>query len=133
MRDDLRLKVLFAELMHERDHLALVVDEYGGTAGLVTLEDLVETLLGIEIMDEADAVRDMQVLAREKWLERAHRLGLVTDAHEIVNGDPGASEQEGAPGVAGILSEKVGPAEGELSEPARPGAGEKASEKGGAG
>lgn len=75
--DRLSLRELFDRLIADRDHLALVVDEYGGTAGLVTIEDLVETLLGLEIMDEADSVNDMQALARQKWRERAQRLGVV--------------------------------------------------------
>ena len=78
----LTLRRLFDRLMNERDHLALVVDEYGGTEGLVTLEDLLETLLGLEIVDEADAVHDMQLLARRKWTERARRLGLVLEDSE---------------------------------------------------
>ena len=78
----LPLSQLFERLMNDRMHLALVVDEYGGTAGLVTLEDVVETLLGLEIVDEADAVNDMQELAREKWRQRAEKLGLVLDAEE---------------------------------------------------
>ena len=49
--DRSRLRDLFERLMKDRAHVALVVDEYGGTAGLVSLEDLVETLLGLEIVD----------------------------------------------------------------------------------
>lgn len=67
---------LFDKLVQERMHVAIVVGEYGGTSGLVTLEDIVETLLGLEIMDEADSVEDMQRLAREKWKLRARRMGI---------------------------------------------------------
>ncbi len=68
---------VFESLLKAREHIALAVDQYGGTAGVITLEDLVETLLGMEIVDEADGVRDMQALAREQWRKRARRLGLL--------------------------------------------------------
>ncbi len=70
------LSMLLERLIKEHQHIALVVNEYGGTEGLVTLEDLVETLIGVEIMDETDKVEDMQVLARELWLKRAKLLGF---------------------------------------------------------
>lgn len=57
---------LFRDLMHERPHLAFVQDEFGGTAGLVTLEDVLETILGAEIVDEHDEVADMRELARQQ-------------------------------------------------------------------
>jgi CBS domain containing-hemolysin-like protein len=58
-------------LLKRRQHIAVVVGEFGETRGLVTLEDLVETLLGEEIMDEGDRVADMQVMARQLWERRA--------------------------------------------------------------
>lgn len=51
----------------EKDHLALVLDEYGVVTGLVTLEDAVETLLGVEIVDEFDNIEDMRKFALEQW------------------------------------------------------------------
>lgn len=63
----LRLLDLFIK---RKEHLFLVEDEYGQTAGIVTLEDAVETLLGREIMDESDTVADMQELARSKFRGR---------------------------------------------------------------
>ncbi len=54
----------------QRLHMVLVVDEYGGTEGLLTLEDIFETLLGTEIVDEADGTVDMQELARNRWHQR---------------------------------------------------------------
>lgn len=63
----LRLLDMFIK---RREHLFLVEDQYGQTAGIVTLEDAVETLLGREIMDESDTVEDMQALARSRYRER---------------------------------------------------------------
>lgn len=72
------LSHLFDLLLNQRQHIALVVDEYGGTDGLVTMEDLIETLLGMEIIDEADHADDMQRIARRQWEQRAKSLGLDT-------------------------------------------------------
>ncbi len=55
------------EFIAKQDHIFLVIDEYGGTAGLITLEDAVETLLGIEILDESDRVADLRQLARRRY------------------------------------------------------------------
>lgn len=74
----MHLRELFDHLLQFDHHIALVVDEFGGTAGIVTLEDVVETLLGLEIVDEADTIEDLQALARKQWEERAGRLGLFT-------------------------------------------------------
>ncbi len=73
------LSRLLETLLEQRQHIAVVVGEYGETKGLVTLEDVVETLLGIEIIDEGDKVEDMQQLARQLWARRAERMGLKLD------------------------------------------------------
>jgi len=69
--EQLSVRTALRRLTEGRRHLALVLDEFGGVSGLVTLEDLVETLLGIEILDESDRVADLRVEAvrlREKRL-----------------------------------------------------------------
>ncbi len=58
----------------EKEHLALAVDEYGIVAGLVSLEDAVETLLGVEIVDELDSVEDMRKFALEQWQIRKQKM-----------------------------------------------------------
>ncbi len=90
-------------MLERREPIALVVDEFGGMEGLVTMEDAMETLLGLEIMDEMDTSQDMQDLARSRWRKRAESMGLdltqvekqAIDAtvDEIVerSGDKGAS------------------------------------------
>lgn len=77
--ESLALPELFERFLEEHQQFAVAVDEFGGLAGVVTMEDLVETLLGAEIVDEADDVRDMQELARRQWRKRAEKLGLVED------------------------------------------------------
>ncbi|QER39454.1 DUF21 domain-containing protein [Acinetobacter suaedae] len=70
------LSRLMEILLEKRQHIALVVGEYGDTKGVVTLEDVVETLLGIEILDEGDKVEDMQKLARQLWEKRVGKMGI---------------------------------------------------------
>jgi CBS domain containing-hemolysin-like protein len=74
--DHLPLNVALEQLLTSREHIQLVVDEHGGMDGIVTLEDVVETLIGMEIVDEADQIEDMRRLARQKWRERVERLGI---------------------------------------------------------
>lgn len=70
------LSRLLETLLEQRQHIAIVVGEYGETKGVVSLEDVVETLLGIEIIDEGDKVEDMRQLARQMWAKRAKRMGI---------------------------------------------------------
>lgn len=93
--ETLSLPRLFERLLAHGEHIALAIDEYGGVAGVVTIEDVVETLLGLEIVDEADSVEDMQQLARERWRKRAERLGLLQDESiaELLGGSKGKEDE----------------------------------------
>ena len=61
---------VWEEMIKNKEHIAQVRDEYGCFQGIVTMEDVIETLLGQEIVDEKDAVADLQALAREKWKQQ---------------------------------------------------------------
>ena len=67
---------LFKRFIEENHHIMLVVDEYGSAQGIVTLEDVVETIFGLEIIDEVDKIADMQAYARDMWKARAKRIGI---------------------------------------------------------
>ncbi|MEJ2321531.1 MAG: CNNM domain-containing protein [Gammaproteobacteria bacterium] len=71
---------LYNRMLEKREHIALVIDEFGGMAGIVTMEDVIETLLGLEIVDEFDNTEDMRKLARQRWKKRAASLGLIEES-----------------------------------------------------
>ncbi|WP_428820085.1 hemolysin family protein [Microbulbifer sp. MCCC 1A16149] len=70
---------VFHKMLSRRIQISAVVDEYGSLEGLVTLEDILETLLGEEIVDEADKTPDRQELAKRLWRWRSKRYGLRVD------------------------------------------------------
>jgi len=115
--DTLALPALFDRLLDTREHLALVCDEFGGTAGVVSMEDLIETLLGFEIVDEVDSVEDMQEHARQRWLERAHSLGIAPEAGGPV--DPAVRQPSGM-GTTSAAPATPPPTAPETPPPAEP-------------
>jgi len=58
---------LWEKMLERKEHISIVVDEYGGLAGIVTMEDIIETLIGLEITDENDTIIDMQKYAKNRW------------------------------------------------------------------
>ncbi len=76
-RSDVSLQDLFDKMIGDKIHLAAVLDDYGSLVGIVSMEDLFETILGLEITDEYDSIEDLQKLARKKWKQRAKTYGLV--------------------------------------------------------
>jgi len=87
----INLRALFSQILADQEHFAVVVDEYGGFAGVITMEDVIETLLGLEIVDESDTTEDLRNAARQQWLRRAEKLGIELPDHaaaETIKRDP---------------------------------------------
>lgn len=75
--EETSLADIWEALLKSREQLALIIDEYGCFQGILTLEDIIETIFGLEIMDESDEVSDMQQFARERWEKRRKRYRKV--------------------------------------------------------
>jgi len=85
VKEEFPIPDLFSHFAEKREHIAVVVDDFGGTSGLVSMEDVIETLLGMEIVDEQDNAADMQALARKQWEKRARDIGLLESEPETTN------------------------------------------------
>lgn len=64
-------------MLQKKEHISLIIDEYGGMDGITTLEDIIESLLGFEIVDEKDQVEDMQKYAIKRWQERQKKYQFL--------------------------------------------------------
>jgi CBS domain containing-hemolysin-like protein len=84
----------FQHLVANRHHVAIVLDEYGGLSGLVTMEDVVETLLGLEIVDEADTREDIQEFARGLWKNRATKMGLEINEPTLTDAESATTDSK---------------------------------------
>jgi CBS domain containing-hemolysin-like protein len=75
--EETNLDEIWEKLLKSKDHIALIIDDYGSFQGILTLEDIIETVFGLEIMDEMDEVPDMQQYAKERWQKRQKRYQKV--------------------------------------------------------
>lgn len=57
-------------MLEKKEHISVITDEYGCMRGIVTMEDVIETMLGVEIVDECDTIEDLQILARKKFASK---------------------------------------------------------------
>lgn len=74
---DLTLGTIFDSMLKQKSQIAQIIDEYGMFVGILTLEDIIETIFGLEIIDENDTVIDMQQYARDRWEQRQKKYRKV--------------------------------------------------------
>lgn len=68
--ETITVSAVLDQLIHRNEHIFIVVNDYGSTVGIVTLEDAIETLLGVEIVDEFDSIVDLRQYALDQWKKR---------------------------------------------------------------
>lgn len=74
--DEAHLEDVLNSMLEDHSHMALVIDAFENWVGIITLEDILETILGKEIVDETDQVADMRLYARLKWKKKCEQKGL---------------------------------------------------------
>lgn len=85
--EDSSVADIFDRMLQEKSQIGVVIDEYGCFQGVLTLEDVIETIFGFEIIDEMDVVTDMQQYARERWQQRQKKYRVISQKDTIKSAD----------------------------------------------
>lgn len=84
--EEMNVSDIFDAMLKEKSQIGVVIDEYGCLQGIITFEDVIETIFGLEIIDEMDVITDMQQYARERWQQRQKRFKPVLARGGETNG-----------------------------------------------
>ena len=76
-KEEMPVSEIWDSMLRNKRHIACVIDEYGSFQGIITLEDIIETIVGLEIMDERDDVADLRQLALDRWHQRQSRFKVI--------------------------------------------------------
>ncbi|GAB5443445.1 MAG: hemolysin family protein [Fuerstiella sp.] len=117
VHEDDRVTAVFDRLLEARAHIAIVLDTFGGMEGLVTLEDVLETLLGLEIVDEHDQNADMREVARQRLKDRLSKQGINwpgVDAVDAKNAEPQSTATDGDQNDSTTAAGKVSDPDGDV-------------------
>lgn len=68
--ETMKVSAIWQMMLEKKEHISVITDEYGCMRGIVTMEDVIETMLGVEIVDECDTIEDLQILARKKFASK---------------------------------------------------------------
>ena len=84
-KEEMPVSEIWDSMLRNKRHIACVIDEYGSFQGIITLEDIIETIVGLEIMDERDDVADLRQLALDRWHQRQSRFKVINLPDEQEN------------------------------------------------
>ena len=93
-KEEMPVSEIWDSMLRNKRHIACVIDEYGSFQGIITLEDIIETIVGLEIMDERDDVADMRQLALDRWHQRQSRFKVIDLPDEQPDNPGEDSEKE---------------------------------------
>ena len=95
--EEVAISDIWEQLLKNKEQIGLIIDEYGCFCGIITLEDIIETIFGLEIIDEMDEVSDMQQYARERWERRQKRYRQIELPDDDKDDDDASDDDEPQP------------------------------------